>query len=109
LDAVADGGGTRGFEIEFSLEGARAIGMAGREVEEGGPTRAPLTCRALVEWTGSLDYGGAADGDRRDERRLGLERELRSPGSIGFVIPMDCARSGGRGHRHRAGPHAGDI
>src|SRR5207302_10655931 len=92
LDAVADGGGAGGFEIEFRLECTGSFRMAGREVEEGIPAAAPLTGGALVERPASLDDRRAVNGDRRDERSSRLEREFSGPGAIRLVIPMDRGR-----------------
>ena len=55
LHAIAHGARLARLQMEHALEAARALGMAGREIEEGIPAAAPVAGGAAVDGLRALD------------------------------------------------------
>ena len=109
LDPLADGADGRLRQAEHPLRMPGAVGMAGREVEEGVPPTPPRAGLDLVERPHRRHHGRAVDRDRLDERPVGVERERRAPVPVGRVRPLHRQGVLGRGHLHGAGPQVANV
>ena len=109
LDPLADGADGRLRQAEHALRMPGAVGMTGREVEEGVPPAPPRTRLDLVERPHRGHHGDAVHRDRLDERPVGIERERRPPVPVGRVRPLHRHAVLGRGHFHGTGPQVAHV
>src|ERR1700678_1997743 len=96
-------------QLEIAQEAARALGVAGRKIEELVEAASALACGSPVHRLSAADDSLAVHGDGCDERLGGIERKLRAARAACFVLPTDQNRIGCRGDLNRAGDWAGDV
>ena len=109
LDALADGADGRLPQAEHPLGVPRAVGMAGREVEERVPPAPPCARLDLVKRPHPRRHGDAVHRDRLDQRPVGIERERRPPVPVGRVRPLHRHPVLDLGHLHGAGPQFAHV